>query len=131
MEQDVTSKKSGKDAEERDGIHRLLENTVSSTYEDLMAIIDAKVELIKIDLAEKIALVASLLVLVLVMVVGIAYLITTAALLIGELLGHLFLGYLIVSLFFIVLFVFFTKIRPDLLKNVIHKILLSAHDNTN
>jgi len=56
------------------------------------------------------------------------YLLTTVALLIGELLGHPFLGYLIVSLLFLSCFLFFTRFKPLLLRNLIQKILLSLHD---
>ncbi|NTU93203.1 MAG: phage holin family protein [Chlorobiaceae bacterium] len=110
------------------GIPGLIENTVSSTYDDMMAIIEAKLELIRIELTEKVALVGALLVLLVVFMIGTAYFITSAALLVGELLGHPFLGYLFISLMFISAFAFFTRIRPDMLKNFIHKILLSAND---
>jgi uncharacterized membrane protein YqjE len=130
MEQDVFSKKSGKRAagDERRGIPNMIEDAVTSSYDDLMTIIEAKIELVRIEITEKIALVASLLILAGILIIAAAYLITTLALLIGELLGHLYLGYLLVSLLFIGSFVFFTKFRPELLKNLIHKILLSAND---
>lgn len=110
------------------GIPGLIDRTVSSTYEDVMAIIEAKIELIRIDLTEKVALLGALLILLMVLMIGTAYFITSVALLVGELLGHQFLGYLAISLLFISVFAFFTKFRPDMLKNFIHKILLSAND---
>jgi hypothetical protein len=113
---------------EQAGIPKMIEESVASTYDDLMAIIEAKLELLKIDITEKIALIASLLILAIIILVACAYLVTTVALMIGELLGHLFLGYLIVSLFFIACFIFFTKIRPEFLKSFIQKILLTAND---
>lgn len=106
----------------------LLDDTVTSTYEDVMAIIEAKTELVKIDLTKKIAVAASILILVVVLLIGVAYLITTLALLLGELTGHLFAGYLLVSLAFLSCFFFFMKFKPDLLPNLIQKILLSSHD---
>ncbi|WP_292005040.1 phage holin family protein [Chlorobium sp.] len=110
------------------GIPKLIEDTVTSTYDDVLAIIEAKIELVKIDLTKKISVAASLLILVVVLLIGIAYLITTIALLLGELTGHLFIGYLLVSLVFLACFFFFIKIRPDLLSNLIQKLLLSTHD---
>lgn len=109
------------------GIGRLIDSTVTSSYEDLLAIIEARMELVKIEITEKIAIAASLLIIAVFLIAGLVYLITTIALLIGELLGHFYLGYLIVSLFFLLIFFLFAKIRPDLLKNLIHNILLSSH----
>lgn len=109
------------------GIGRLIDSTVTSSYEDLLAIIEARMELIKIEITEKIAIAASLLIMAVFLIAGLLYLITTIALLIGELLGHFYLGYLIVSLFFLLTFLLFAKIRPELLKNLIHNILLSSH----
>ncbi|MEI6692722.1 MAG: phage holin family protein [Chlorobium sp.] len=110
------------------GIHKILDDTVTSTYEDVIVIIESKIELLKIELTEKISVVAAMVILGVVLVIGIAYLITTFAMLTGELLGHLFLGYLIVSLIFISCFVFFVKFKPLLLKNMLQKIFLSVND---
>jgi len=110
------------------GIPGLIDSTVTSTIEDLKAIIDAKLELFKIEMTEKVALVSALLLLLVVLMIGVAYLITSIALLFGELFGHVWLGYLLVSMVFILTFAFFTKVKPDALKNFIHKILLSAND---
>ncbi|NTU68119.1 MAG: phage holin family protein [Chlorobiaceae bacterium] len=123
MEQENASAKGSKR-----GIPGLIDKTVSSTYEDLMAIIEARMELIKIDLTEKVALVGALLILLVIFMIGTAYFITSTALLVGELVGHPFIGYLVVSLSFLAAFTVLTKFRPDLLKNFIHKILLSAND---
>lgn len=109
-------------------IPTLIEESVTSTIEDVTAIIEAKIELVKIDLTKKISVVASMIMLVVVLLIGLAYLITTVALLLGELTGHMFIGYLLVSLVFISCFFFFIKIRPDILPNLIQKLLLSAHD---
>jgi uncharacterized membrane protein YqjE len=130
MEKDNTSSDNRKGGSEKQktGIPKLLDKTVTSTYEDLMAIIEAKLELLRIELTEKVALVSALLILAVILMIGIAYLITTLALLAGELLGHAWLGYLAVSLIFLICFFIFTKVRPDFLKNIIHKIILSAND---
>jgi len=112
----------------RKGIPELIDSTVSSTIEDLKAIVDAKLELFKIELTEKAALVGAPVVLLIVLLIGVAYLITTIALLFGELFGHAWLGYLFVSLLFLCTFAFFTKVKPNALKNFIHKILLSANE---
>lgn len=112
----------------RSGIPGLIDSTVTSTYEDILAIVEAKIELVKIELTEKIALVSALVLLLVFMLIGSAYLLTSFALLTGELLGHTWLGFLIVGLLFLGCFAFFTKAKPDALKNVIHKILLSAND---
>ncbi|MGB7511417.1 MAG: phage holin family protein [Pelodictyon phaeoclathratiforme] len=112
----------------RSGIAKLLDDTAVSTYEDVRAIIDAKFELLKIELTEKLSVIASAAVVAVILVVGMTYLLTTVALLIGELLGHPFLGYLIVSLLFLSCFLFFTRFKPLLLRNLIQKILLSLHD---
>ena len=113
---------------QRKGIPGLIDSTVSSTIDDLKAIIDAKLELFKIELTEKVALVSAFVLLLVVLMIGVAYLITTIALLFGELFGHVWLGYLLVSMGFILTFAFFTKVKPNALKNFIHKILLSAND---
>ncbi|NTV06585.1 MAG: phage holin family protein [Chlorobiaceae bacterium] len=123
MEQGSTSLK-----RKRTGIPKLLDDTVASTYDDVIAIVEAKFELLKIELTEKISAVASATILVIILIIGIAYLLTTLALLTGELLGHTFLGYLFVSLLFLSCFLFFTKFKPLLLKNLIQKIFLSVHD---
>ena len=113
----------------RNRIPELVDDTVTSTYHDVLAIVEAKFELLKIELTEKISGFASLAVLGVILIIGIIYLVATLALLVGELLGHAFLGYLFVSLLFLSCFLFFTKFRPLLLKNLIQKILLSLHDN--
>ncbi len=123
MEQESASAKGA-----RKGIPGLIDKTVSSTYEDLMAIIEAKLELVKIDLTEKVALLGALLILLVIFMIGTAYFITSLALLVGELVGHPFIGYLAISLFFLGIFTVLTRFRPELLKNFIHKILLSAND---
>ena len=110
------------------GLPQLLDDTVTSTFEDVMAIIEAKTELVKIDITKKISIAAALLILVVVLLIGVAYLITTMALLLGELTGHPFVGYLLISLAFLSCFFFFIKIRPAVLPNLIQKILLSSHD---
>ena len=126
MSQDE-KRKSEQDSQSGKTIGKLIDSTVTSSYEDLLAIIEARTELIKIEITQKLAVVASLLIIAIFLVAGLIYLITTIALLIGELLGHYYLGYLIVSSFFLLTFLVFTKIRPDLLKNIIHNILLSSH----
>ena len=126
MSQDE-KRKSEQDSQSGKTIGKLIDSTVTSSYEDLLAIIEARMELIKIEITQKLAVVASLLIIAIFLVAGLIYLITTIALLIGELLGHYYLGYLIVSSFFLLTFLVFTKIRPDLLKNIIHNILLSSH----
>ncbi|NTW51883.1 MAG: phage holin family protein [Chlorobiaceae bacterium] len=128
--QEIASSNSRKERPEksRTGIPGLIDDTVSSTYEDLMAIIEAKLELLRIELTDKVALVSALVILAVILMIGTAYLITSIALMIGELLGHAWLGYLAVSMIFLICFVVFTKVRPEMLKNFIHKILLSAND---
>ncbi len=110
------------------GIHKILEDTATSTYEDVITIIEAKIELVKIDLTEKISIVSAMVILGVILIIGIAYLITTFALLTGEMLGHPFLGYFIVSLIFLSCFLFFTKLKPLLLKELLQKIFLSVND---
>lgn len=113
------------------GIGKLIDSTVTSSYEDILAIIEARIELIKIEITEKIAIAISLLIIAALFIAGLVYLITTIALLIGELLGHYYLGYLVISLFFLFTFLLFAKIRPELLKNLIHKLLLSSDGQKN
>jgi hypothetical protein len=114
--------------QKKQGITHLLEDTVTSTYADITAIIEAKIELLKIELTEKIAQISVIVILGVILIIGLAYLITTFALLAGELFGHPFLGYLLVSLVFLACFTFFTKLKPFFLKNLIQNILLSVHD---
>ncbi len=110
------------------GIHKIIEDNATSTYEDVIEIIEAKIELVKIELTEKISLVSAAVILGVILIIGIAYMITTFALLTGELLGHPFLGYLFVSLIFLSCFVFFAKFKPLLLKNMLQNIFLSVND---
>ncbi len=110
------------------GIAELITSTITESYDDLLDIIEAKAELIKIELTEKLAIVGALLITVILLLAGIVYLLSSIALLIGELLGHMYLGYLILSAGFLLSLLFFTKIRPALLKSMIHKILLSTHE---
>ncbi len=79
-------------------------------------------------MTDKVSLVSAMVILGVILIIGIAYLITTFALLTGELLGHTFLGYFIVSLIFLSSFVFLTKLKPYLLKNLLQKIFLSVND---
>ncbi|MBL6955607.1 MAG: phage holin family protein [Chlorobium phaeobacteroides] len=117
----------GQSDQKKKTLGTLIDSTVTSSYEDLLAIIEARTELIKIEITEKLAIVASLLVIIFFLVAGLIYLIATLALLFGELLGHYYLGYLIISLFCLLTFLLFAKISPNLLKNIIHNILLSSH----
>ena len=94
----------------------------------MKAIIDSKLELFRIEMTEKVALASAMVLLAVVLMIGASYLLNSVALMIGELLDHFWLGYLIVSLVFLGFFAFFTKARPEALKNFIHKILLSAND---
>ncbi len=110
------------------GIHAIFNETAASTYNDITTIIEAKIELLKIEMTEKIAVVSSMVILGVILIIGVAYLLTTLALLSGELLGHPFLGYLLVGLVFLSGFLFFSKARPLFLKNMIQNILLSVHD---
>jgi uncharacterized membrane protein YqjE len=110
------------------GIPGLIDSTVTATWEDIIAIIEARIELLRIELTEKVALVSAILFLAVLLMIGTAYLITSFALLTGELFGHTWIGYLIVSSLFLGVFAFFTKVRPEALKNLIHKILLSSND---
>ncbi len=114
----------------KNGMQQLFDESATSMYRDVMAIIEAKLELLKIEMTEKLALAGAGVVLGVILVIGTGYFITTFALLAGELLGHPFLGYLLVSFIFLLCFLFLTKIRPLLLKNLIRKILLSIHDYT-
>ncbi len=110
------------------GIHKVLDDAVTSTYEDVLKIVEAKIELVKIELTEKISVLSAMVILGVILILGVAYLITTFALFTGELLGHPFLGYLLVSLIFLSCFVFFTKFRPLLLKNLLQNFFLSVND---
>ncbi|HHE32674.1 MAG TPA: phage holin family protein [Chlorobaculum parvum] len=127
MEQQQTSRKA-KQERNRPGVPGLIEDTVASTIDDVKAIVDAKLELFRIEMTEKVALASAMVLLAVVLMIGASYLLNSGALLIGELLGHFWLGYLIVSLVFLGCFAFFTKVKPEALKNFIHKILLSAND---
>lgn len=113
---------------DRKGVPKLIEDTVNSTIDDVKAIVDAKFELFRIEMTEKVALASAMVLLAVFLMIGASYLLNSVALLIGELLGHFWLGYLIVSLVFLSCFTLFTKVKPDALKNFIHKILLSAND---
>jgi hypothetical protein len=116
--------------QKKSGIQQMLDESATSTYKDIVAIIEAKIELLKIEMTETLALVGASVVLGVILVIGTGYFITTLALLAGELLGYPFLGYLLVSFIFLLCFLFFTRFRPLLLKNLILKILLSVHDYT-
>jgi hypothetical protein len=116
--------------QKKSGIQQMLDESATSTYKDIVAIIEAKIELVKIEMTEKLAFIGASVLLGLILVIGTGYFITTLALLAGELLGYPFIGYFLVSFIFLLCFLFFTKFRPLLLKNLILKILLSVHDYT-
>ncbi|KZK73585.1 MAG: hypothetical protein A3K90_08175 [Pelodictyon luteolum] len=123
--------KSDKQLQQEDrktGVSRLLDETISSTFDDVKTIIDARMELMKIELSEKIALLAAVLVISLILLGGTAYLVTTVALFIGELSGRTSLGFLSVSLVFIGCFIYFTRFRPSVLKEWIQKFIISLYD---
>jgi len=113
----------------RNGIADLLDETATSLYDDVVTIVEARIELLKIEVAEKVSVIATVAILGILLIGGVAYLFTTLALMTGELLGHPFLGYLLVSVLFLSSFLFFTKFKPLLLKNLIQNILLSLHDS--
>ena len=123
-EQGSTSSRS-----KRSRIPELVDETATSLYDDVVAIVEAKFELLKIELAEKISILATATILGVILIVGAGYFVTTLALFAGELLGHPFLGYLLVSMLFFSCFLFFTRFKPLFLKNLIQKILLSLHDS--
>ncbi|MBN1929776.1 MAG: phage holin family protein [Chlorobiaceae bacterium] len=128
MEQKPQANRDSKQERSRKGVPGLIESTVASTIDDMKAIVDAKFELFRIEMTEKVALASAMILLLVLLLIGAAYLLSSVALLIGELLGHTWLGYFIVSLVFLGTFAFFTKVRPEALKTFIHKILLTAHD---
>ncbi|MFZ4524421.1 MAG: phage holin family protein [Chlorobium sp.] len=109
-------------------LHKLFDDTATSTYNDVMSIIDAKIELLRIEVTDRMSVVGSAVILGVILIIGIGYLLTTFALLTGELFGHPFLGYLLVSVIFLSCFLFFIRFKPLLLKNLIQKHLLSFHD---
>ncbi len=114
--------------ERRGGIHTILNESVASTYNDVTTIIEAKIELLKIEMSEKIAVISSVVILGVILIIGLAYLLTTLALCSGELFGHTYLGFLLVGMVFLLGFLFFSKAKPLLLKTMIQNILLSVHD---
>ncbi|TCD48837.1 phage holin family protein [Chlorobium sp. N1] len=121
------TKESGTDRR-KGGIPKLLDETLSSTLDDVKTIVDARMELIKIELSEKLAILTAVLVIAVILVAGAAYLVTTIAFFVGELTGHVSLGFLSVSLVFIGAFVFLTRFRPNLLKDLIQKFIISLYD---
>ncbi len=123
-EQGSTSSRS-----KRSRIPELVDETATSLYDDVVAIVEAKFELLKIELAERVSVLVTAAILGVIFVVGAGYFVTTLALLAGELLGHPFLGYLLVSMLFLSCFLFFTRFKPLFLKTQIQKILLSLHDS--
>ncbi|ARM30323.1 hypothetical protein B9H02_02005 [Prosthecochloris sp. HL-130-GSB] len=131
MQGPFKKKQSSPMSEDKEHMADMLGRTIAESYEDLLAIIDARMEILKIEVTRKIAIAVSLVIIALIMLVAIAYLITSVALFTGELLGHYYLGYLIVSGFFLLCVLLFTKLRPQLLQNIIHNILLSTYDRKN
>ncbi len=113
----------------RSSIPELVDETATSLYDDVVAIVEAKFELLKIELAGQVSVLATAAALGVILMVGAGYFVTTLALLAGELLGHPFLGYLIVSMLFLSCFLFFTRFKPLFLKTLIQKILLSLYDS--
>lgn len=114
--------------ETRAGVSKFLEETLTSTIDDVKAIVDARMELLRIEVSEKIALLTAVLVIAVILVAGAAYLVTTLAFFIGELTGHVSAGFLAVSLIFIGAFVYLTRFRPNLLKELIQKFIISLYD---
>lgn len=105
-----------------------LEETAGKTWEDINEIIDARIELLKMELTVKVALIGAGVVLALLLVIGVGFLITTVAFFTGELFGHIYLGFLLVSVLFLALFVYLTKIKPQLLHQLLQQLLLYIND---
>ena len=109
-------------------LQELLDETAAATYKDIMAIVEARLELLKIEVTQKISLIGAAVIIGVIGALGVAFLLTTLALLLGEVTGHTFLGFFIVSLLFFGGLWFFTHFRPTLLQHFIQNLLLSTND---
>ena len=109
-------------------IQQLVDEAATSLYKDIMAIVEARLELLKIELTQKISLIGAAVVVGVIVIIGATFLLATIALFLGELMGHTFLGFFAVSLIFFVGFWFFTRYRPTLLQHFIQNLLLSTYD---
>jgi hypothetical protein len=101
----------------------LIEGAFADTYDDLLAIFSAKIELLKLDMAEALASLAAALIVFAAAFAGVVYLMTAVAIFLGELFGKASLGYLTISLTMFVAVFALTKLAPTLLRNVLWKLI--------
>ncbi len=100
-------------------------DAIESSYRDISAIISAKIELAKLDVAEIIASVAASLLIAAVALIGVAYFMIAAALLLGEMFGKPSFGFLAMGMLMSVIAVYFAKFSPSTLKNFFWKIVFA------
>ncbi|MDW8466168.1 MAG: phage holin family protein [Chloroherpetonaceae bacterium] len=110
------------------GIVDMIINTIESSYRDISAIISARIDLAKLDLAEIIASVLASAVIGLIGLIGLAYLMVALALFLGEVLGKPSLGFFIMGMILSGLAVYLAKVSPDLLKNFFWRLVFTKLD---
>ncbi|GEM_PF-1688887 len=103
----------------------IIADTIESSYRDISAIISAKIELTKLDIAEMVAGVAAWLIIAVLALIGVAYFMIAAALLLGEMLGKPSLGFLAMGMLMSVIAVYFAKVSPNTLKNFFWKLVFA------
>lgn len=106
----------------------VIADAIESSYRDISAIVSAKIDLAKLDLAEIIAGLAASLVVVLIATVSVACLMIAVALLIGEWLGKPSLGFLTLGIVIGLIAVYFAKASPNALKNFFWKLIFAKLD---
>lgn len=103
----------------------IIAETIENSYRDISAIISAKIELTKLDIAEMIASVAAWLFVACLVLVGMAYFMIAAALLLGEMLGKTSLGFLAMGMLMSAIAVCFAKLSPNMLKNFFWRLVFA------
>ncbi|PIO46924.1 MAG: hypothetical protein CMR00_12995 [[Chlorobium] sp. 445] len=106
----------------------VIADAIESSYRDISAIISAKIDLAKLDLAEIIAGVAASLLVAIIALISTAYLMIAVALLIGEWLGKPSLGFLTLGILTGLIAVYFVKVSPNTLKNFFWKLISEKLD---
>ncbi|MBC8044480.1 MAG: hypothetical protein IAF08_13660 [Rhizobacter sp.] len=126
VETKLTSPNAVRGGESRTGnesVGTLVEKTVKETYDDTLEILSAKIAIAKLDISEMIADVAVAVVLAMILLIGMFYLFTAAAIFLGELFGRMSLGYLTMGSVVLAGALFFWKVKPEFLRDLFRRVI--------
>lgn len=106
-----------------EGMIDLIDDAVSEIVEDVSELVNAKIELAKLDAIEVFAGLMSNIVLTFMGMIAFGCLLISLALFFGEFLGQRSIGFLIIGFTFVGILTFLALFKPDLLRDSFLKIL--------